>query len=542
MEQMLEAFLKELELREDHHFAMSSNFQNKRDWNEDRMKGGTVNALFTKQDKENCAFCLGKHYHEDCPTVKDIKQRKSIVVRFARCFKCMKKGHRARECKSKVMCKKCGQGHHISLCEAQVTQQLSSDAQMLSDVNSITTSRSTLHVETGGRVALQTARAVIRGKREPRQVRVLFDGGSHRSFITSGAAQRAQLAIIRQDWLGISTFGQRSRDTRLRDVVEVKVSPVGGQKVIKIEAYEVPEISSIQNGHVELARNEYPHLKDLWFLDVCKAQEELEIDILVGADYLWNFQKECTIRGKPDEPVAVQTELGWVLSGPMKGESSTGGAQSVQVIFVGSSTNDKVSLDEEVQKLWDLETLGIQRVEDEVYEEFKNSISFQEGRYSVKLPWKTGHPELPNNYAVSLHRLKTQVARLEREPEVLREHASIIEEQLKTGVIEKVVELEKAAKLHYLPHQAVVRKEAATTKVRIVYDASSKGEKTGTSLKDCLHVGPSLNPLLYDILLRFRENRIVLVGDIEKAVLNNGIDKEDRDSVRFLWLKDPPDL
>ena len=76
------------------------------------------------------------------------------------------------------------------------------------------------------------------------------------------------------------------RDTRLRDVVEVKVSPVGGQKVIKIEAYVVPKISSIQNGHVELARNEYLHLKDLWFSDVCKAQEELEIDILVGADYL----------------------------------------------------------------------------------------------------------------------------------------------------------------------------------------------------------------------------------------------------------------
>ena len=254
------------------------------------------------------------------------------------------------------------------------------------------------------------------------------------------------------------------------------------------------------------------------------------------------FQKECTIRGKPDEPVAVQTELGWVLSGPMKGESSTGGAQSVQVNFVGSSTNDKVSLDKEVQKLWELETLGIQRVEDEVYKEFKNSISFQEGRYSVKLPWKTGHPELPNNYVVSLHRLKTQVARLEREPEVLREYASIIEEQLKTGVIEKVVELEKAVKVHYLPHQAVVRKEAATTKVRIVYDASSKGEKTGTSLNDCLHVGPSLKPLLYDILPQFRENRIVLMGDIEKAFLNIGTDKEDRDSVLFLWLKDPPDL
>ena len=93
-----------------------------------------------------------------------------------------------------------------------------------------------------------------------------------------------------------------------------------------------------------------------------------------------------------------------------------------------------------------------------------------------------------------------------------------------------------APKVHYLPHQAVVRKEATTTKVRIVYDASSKATKTGTSLNDCLHVGPSLNPLLFDILLRFRENRVVLVGDIEKAFLNVGVDKKDRDCLQLLWL------
>ena len=66
--------------------------------------------------------------------------------------------------------------------------------------------------------------------------------------------------------------------------------------------------------------------------------------------------------------------------------------------------------------------------------------------------------------------------------------------------------------------------------------------KTGTSLNDCLHVGPSLNPLLFDILLRFRENRVVLVGDIEKAFLNVEVDKKDRACHRFLWLANPPDL
>jgi hypothetical protein len=78
----------------------------------------------------------------------------------------------------------------------------------------------------------------------------------------------------------------------------------------------------------------------------------------------------------------------------------------------------------------------------------------------------------------------------------LKEYDSIIRDQVEKGIIEQVSSLEKADKVHYLPHQAVIRKDAVTTKLRIVYDASSKESKSGTSLNDCLHVGPSLNPLL----------------------------------------------
>ena len=85
-------------------------------------------------------------------------------------------------------------------------------------------------------------------------------------------------------------------------------------------------------------------------------------------------------------------------------------------------------------------------------------------------------------------------------------------------MIEKVSELEgPGGNVNYLPHHAVIRRDAETTKLRIVYDASSKETKNGTSLNDCLHTGPSLNPLLFDILVRFRENKIALVEHIEKA-------------------------
>ena len=35
-------------------------------------------------------------------------------------------------------------------------------------------------------------------------------------------------------------------------------------------------------------------------------------------------------------------------------------------------------------------------------------------------------------------------------------------------------------------------------------------------MKDCLEAGPSLNPLPFDILLRFQEQRVAIVADIKK--------------------------
>ena len=66
--------------------------------------------------------------------------------------------------------------------------------------------------------------------------------------------------------------------------------------------------------------------------------------------------------------------------------------------------------------------------------------------------------------------------------------------------------------------------------------------KVKACLNDCLHVGPPLTPLLWNILLQFRENRVTLVANIEKAFLNFEVNKEDRDYLRFLWAANPPDL
>ena len=118
-----------------------------------------------------------------------------------------------------------------------------------------------------------------------------------------------------------------------------------------------------------------------------------------------------------------------------------------------------------------------------------------------------------------------------------REYDSVIKEQIASGVIERVEESGKADRVHYIPHLAVILKEASTTKLRVVHDMSAKSGKESASLNDCLHKGPSLTPFLFNILLRFREKRVALIGYIEKAFFNFEVDKEDRDFLRYLWLE-----
>ena len=149
------------------------------------------------------------------------------------------------------------------------------------------------------------------------------------------------------------------------------------------------------------------------------------------------------------------------------------------------------------------------------------------------MPWRPDHAELPDDYDLSKPRLLGLLKRLRNEPDILKEYDNVIRDQLNKGIVESVPERNEGSKrTHYLPHHAVIRQDKATTKLRVVYDASAKS--MGPSLNDCLYSGPSLTQNIVDIMLRFRAHKVALTGDIEKAFLMIHVAESDRDALRFL--------
>ena len=74
-------------------------------------------------------------------------------------------------------------------------------------------------------------------------------------------------------------------------------------------------------------------------------------------------------------------------------------------------------------------------------------------------------------------RLTGQLKKLKKSPEDLKTYVDVIKEQMKDSIVEPVPENQDGKQVHYLPHLTVIRREAETTKLRIVYDCSAKERK-----------------------------------------------------------------
>ncbi len=91
-------------------------------------------------------------------------------------------------------------------------------------------------------------------------------------------------------------------------------------------------------------------------------------------------------------------------------------------------------------------------------------------------------------------------------------HAEIVP----TSEIDKPV-----SKTYYLQMHAVTKESSTSTKLRVVFYASTR-TTSGHSLNETLMVGLTLYPDIIDILIRFRSYRVAVTADI-KNVTSSGI-------------------
>jgi len=86
-------------------------------------------------------------------------------------------------------------------------------------------------------------------------------------------------------------------------------------KPIRIVASVVHHTSEIRNEQPEIVKHDFRHLAKIWFSDVSPRKESLTLDLLIGNDFLHEFQEDRVIRGQPRESVAIdKTWMGVVRS------------------------------------------------------------------------------------------------------------------------------------------------------------------------------------------------------------------------------------
>ncbi|UYV84514.1 hypothetical protein LAZ67_X002426 [Cordylochernes scorpioides] len=451
----------------------------------------TASALFAGKTNLPCLFCdKDNHLSQNCfKAAKMLESDRLKRVQDAKvCFKCLRKNHLKKDCRSFVRCKRCQGPHFEIMCRGTSNSQ--------EDLNWRSDNRS--------HNCLAEQNEGNRPKRS-KMVRVLLDSGSQKSYIRRSLAKELDLPKVGEVKLNKFLFGGQTTGEKAHSIFYFQLDNVDEGKAFKMEALEETiicgNISPVETGPRQ------------WELD----------------------KKGITLTKLAGGLTAIQTVLGWTLIGNTSSERPETSAQMVITLL---TTQQRVA------SLWELETIGIRDPTQVISVKEKNVLmqeKFREkicrghdGCYLVSLPWKEGIGTIPNNLEIAKRLLEAMTQKLTQKGQFVP-YDEVFQSWFRENLIEEDDREDIRPTGHYLPHRPIYKVQSQTTPIRPVYDASCKASKRNLSLKECLETGPNLIELLPEILIRFREKKIGAIADIRKAFQTIGIDEKERDYLRFLW-------
>ena len=544
----------------------------------------------------SCECCKTRgHRWTNCPKIPKAIQKRRFLIETNRCLNCGSSSHRIASCPS-GNCRNCHKKHHTSICtdgkmmEPEHRGKLPPGSQKYIErkpfkneikvagkpglghsskqhtvskriVEYRVPNHPTVDDESGkedtsetplvlqlkkkneqkqNKVILLTgAVRIISAEGDSREVAVLLDTGSELSFIEDQLATELKLPIVGTTMLELNTFGSPLSQRKSCAITYLTLMDREGTEH-KVRLYRNDYITcGIQQASLDRDDLEFIQ-KGNFHLSLPIKEGEIKPQILLGCDYLWNFIEPGDKLNLPSGLQLINSKLGYIISGQQRQQSQR---PTITCTFQGHETER-----ETWERYWSLESSGteeytgpqqteLQKVNEKVLKDFKESIEKREDGYYVRLPWKEDQPQLPDNWTLALKRLKKVLETYQRDTDILRAYDKVFKDQLETGVIEEVNSDEAEGHIiHYLPHQAVITPARETTKIRIVFDASAH-YKDSPCLNDVLHQGPLILPDLVGIILRFRLHNIAVISDIEKAFLQVRLQERDRDATRCIWVK-----
>ncbi|XP_043229563.1 uncharacterized protein LOC122385388 isoform X1 [Amphibalanus amphitrite] len=498
---------------------------------------------------KTCICCEAAHDVTVCPAFlsKSVDERAAFVASSGACFFCLKTGHAVRKCRFARRCgiEGCEMRHHLVLHGSRrvgLGTEASRSVPSSEPDGQRVVAASSLPVEQVTTL-LQVVEVTVVGQNgKTRKVCALLDPGSQTSLVAEDVVEELGLQGERQTLRLRNVEGngsqQRTRRLQLNLLTE-------GEEVYSVS---VPEAFSVKE--INLTVPHYPakqwrHVHDLKLPD-CRGRK---VELLLGANVIEAVLQLEVRTGSPGDPVAIRTVFGWTLTGSVAG-LVPGQMRDVMLIHHSSEESQLCAA---ISDWWTTESFGSMFEGQASYSQkdtraqtmLDSTTKLQDGRYEVGLLWKQEDTKMPDNRKMAERRLESLERSLSRDPTRAAAYEEALMGYVAKNHARKVSSeelLKNRDKRWLLPHHAVV--SANKTKVRVVFDAAA--QFSGVSLNDVLLTGPDLLRNLVGVLLRFREERVALVADIEQMFHQVRVVEEDQPALSFLWRNldqsKPPDV
>ncbi|GAB0086615.1 hypothetical protein DMENIID0001_007120 [Sergentomyia squamirostris] len=372
----------------------------------------------------------------------------------------------------------------------------------------------------------------------PYRCRVVLDPASQINIISSSLCQRLRLKLKRTHFT-VDGVGDLAHVSTQETEAKIMYQDGDNSATLKVSCLVMKRVTAEQpNFHVDLSAINIP--TGFQLADPGWHRRE-RIDILIGGAHCWGLLGADRCGLGDGLPILQGSAFGWLVVGPCFAETRPTKA-SCNFVANATSAATLSRIDTTLRKFFELEEIPKAELkckeQNQVEDLFVDTtIRTPEGRYKVHLPFNEKIPDLDNNRENALKQLRSLWKKLNKDPSLMSAYTQVFREYKELGIVEVVPDEELNRPSFYLPHHCVQKESSSSTKVRVVFNASSKS-KSGLSLNDCLKNGAVVQPPLISTLWGFRLHEVALTCDITKMYLQILLHEPHRDFQRFLWIED----